>query len=241
VIDDDAIALELSSSSEESEKPGSRRPTANKQCRKSHSMRVKYPTKKRTEEEKETRRNLQLQASDKVDYEEYLRKNPSTELSLTLWSIQKGKFKPPKFDEEPRFYREKDRTACALDEQGRMVGTGSFYKRPYDATWEELNATQGRLMRVRTANLRPSDQINRELKGDDSDQESDWLNRTGHPVFHVKPLEARKAPNWSSFVVTKDYQNIKLPSAVAKEVSRRSKVQKRAAEELEKNPAAKSK
>jgi hypothetical protein len=242
-IDNDAVPIDSSSSSEESVAKGSRKLIKGKfKERKPNKWRLEFLKRKRDAEEGRARKNRQLQIVDKVDYEAYLKKNPPDKLTLTQWSIENGKFRPPKFDKKPRFHDEKNRSQCALDVKGCMVGTGSFYQRPYGAyTFEELHAPQSRTMRVRTKDLLPPDQINRELQGDDSDEESDWLNRTGHPVFHVKPLEARKATNRSLFVVTKDYQNTKLPSAVAKEVSRRSKVQKRAAEELEKKPAAKSK
>jgi hypothetical protein len=238
--------FEASSSSEEDKAPkGSlRMPAHSKYCRKSNKHRVEFLKKKRQSEEQQARKDRQLQSTCQAGYQEYLKQDndPREELSLTKWSVKHGKFKAPKFDKEPRFLNEKNRLPCALDEQGCIVGTGNFYKRPYGAyTWEELMATQEKTMRVRTQDLLIPDQIRREITGDDSGDDSDWLNRTGHPLFYIAPLAKHKEPNRSSFTIVIKGKQVQLPFAFAKDPVRRTKVQKKSAEEQEKKPAAKSK
>jgi hypothetical protein len=205
---------------------------------------VKFLTKKRQKEKEQIKKERQQLSACHAGYQEYLNKgnNPSDELSLTRWAAKYGKFKPPKFDKHPRYIDEKNKPVCAVDEGGGLVGTGKFYQRPYGAyTWEELHATQEKTMRIRTQDLLVPDQIRREITGDDSGEDSDWLNRTGHPLFWIQPLPKNKEPNRSGFTIAHKGKQIKLPYAFAKDPAQRTKVQRRSAEEQDKKIAAKPK
>jgi hypothetical protein len=83
---------------------------------------------------------------------------------------------------------------------------------------------------VRTCDLCPEDQVDRELKDDDSDRESDWLNRTSHPIYHVKVPEPKKQPNRvTAHVPNGEVPNITrhmVPSVFVVNPDRRSDIQK---------------
>ena len=78
------------------------------------------------------------------------------------------------------------------------------------------------------ADLHPTDAIKRELTGDDSDLDSDWLDCTGKPLFRVK--EPRVMPNCSHALITigKGTNAIKrdLPAAYAVDPTLRTEDQK---------------
>ena len=178
---------------------------------------------------------MQLQATCQVGHEEYLGKydgRKEEQLSFTKWATKHGKFKAPKYSKNPRYVNEKHIPECALDNKGCIVGTGSFYKRPYGHyTWEELYAPQEKYMRIRTADLLITDQIRREITGDDSGDDSDWLDRTGHPGFWI-PLPPKKMePNKHSFTMLKNGKHIKLPRAFASNPEKRTKIQRISLEE----------
>ena len=132
-----------------------------------------------------------------------------------------GTYIPPKFQnpDKPRWTKEKTLQPCATDDQDRKVGYGSYYKRAYaDYTCEEMLAKQGRSVRVRTKDLIPLDRVKRELAGDDSDLESDWLDRTGHQKGHVKSM--------GNMAANRTILNNNLPAAYATDKSKRTKLQK---------------
>ena len=161
--------------------------------------------------------------------------------SLSKWATKHGKFKAPKYSKNPRYLNEKQIPECAVDEKGCIVGTGSFYKRPYGHyTWEELYAPQEKYMRIRTQDLLITDQIRREITGDDSGDDSDWLDRTGHPVFWIQSPHKKMAPNRSSHTVSSKGKNVKLPLAFARDPERRTKIQRKSVEEQFGKPASKT-
>ena len=103
------------------------------------------------------------------------------------------------------------------------MGHGSFYKRSYaDYTCEEMLARQGRSLRVRTKDLIPFDRIKREMAGDDSDLDSDWLDRTGHAKGHIKSLGDMAA----NHALLTDRNGGFLPAAYAVDESKRTELQK---------------
>ena len=62
---------------------------------------------------------------------------------------------------------------------GKRSGYGSFFNRqPYDYSTAEYVTKQGHYDRIRTADCRPRDKDRRKRHNDDSDKESDWLERT---------------------------------------------------------------
>ena len=167
------------------------------------------------------KRNMRI---DKVAYEKHCDlNNEHNTLPLAEWIEQYGKFKPYKFGENPRWREEKKIKPCALDDQDRKVGHGSFYKRSYnDYTTEEMLARQGRSLRVRTKDLIPFDRIKREVAGDDSDKESDWLDRTGHAKGHISSLGDMAANR----ALLNDKKGGWLPAAYAVDESKRTELQK---------------
>ena len=175
---------------------------------------------------------MKLQASldkknmriDQVAYKKHCDlNNEHNALPLTEWIKQYGKFKPHKFGKDPRWREEKRIKPCAEDDQGRKVGHGSFYKRAYnDYTTEELLARQGRSLRIRTKDLIPFDRVKREMAGDDSDLESDWLDRTGHAKGHVPSLGDMAANR----TLLNDRMGGWLPAAYAVDESKRTELQK---------------
>jgi len=138
---------------------------------------VNWLERKHAKEAAQVKKDMQLQATCQVGYEEYLGKydgRKEEQLSFTKWATKHGKFKAPKYSKNPRYVNEKHIPECALDDKGCIVETGSFYKRTYGHyTWEELYAPQDKHLRIRTQDLLTSDQIRREITGDDSGDDSD--------------------------------------------------------------------
>ena len=77
-------------------------------------------------------------------------------------------------------------------------------------------------MRVGTKDLIPFDRVRREAAGDDSGEESDWLDRTGHPKGHIKTLGAKSANR----ALLDNGRAGFLPAAYATDESRRTECQK---------------
>ena len=93
---------------------------------------MEWLTKQYRAEAAQAKKDIQLQAACQAGYEKYLTQdNGPEELSLTKWTAKHGKFKAPKYNKHPRYVDEKKKPECALNDKGCIVGTGSFYKRPY--------------------------------------------------------------------------------------------------------------
>ena len=75
---------------------------------------------------------------------------------------------------------------------------------------------------IRTKDLIPFDRIKREMAGDDSDLESDWLDRTGHAKGHVKSLGDMAANR----ALLNDRKGGWLPAAYALDKNKRTEPQK---------------
>ena len=93
--------------------------------------------------------------------------------------------KPPlkksasKKKKEPRWKKEKKRIEPYIDGMGQIVGLGLWYmRRPYNYSRSERDAKQGDKDRVRTIDCHPSDQARRRAMRDDSEEPSDWKDRT---------------------------------------------------------------
>jgi hypothetical protein len=112
--------------------PGSQKLPVHSENTKLHCNRLAYLTRKRNKEQEESQKHLRVCAKDRVCYEEFIKKNPSSTMSITKWFQAHASHNPPKFDRNPRFLHEKKREPCALDAQGHLVGTGSFHRRYYN-------------------------------------------------------------------------------------------------------------
>ena len=78
----------------------------------------------------------------------------------------------------PRWYTKRTRGKSYLND-GTPTGFGSWYKRkPGHYSIEEFGAPRGHADRVRTADCIYEDQSKRIEEEDDSELESDWLDRT---------------------------------------------------------------
>ena len=86
------------------------------------------------------------------------------------------------------------RGKARTDRDGIRIGFGSFYKRcPGIYSREELNAKQGHANRVRTVDLIPEHKLARKQDGNDSEKESDWLDRTAiDPELHRAQRETEE-------------------------------------------------
>ena len=87
-------------------------------------------------------------------------------------------------------------------------------------------ARQGRTVRVCTKDLIPFDRVRREAAGDDSGEESDWLDCTCHPKGHIKSL-GKKAANRT---LLNNGLKDDLPAAYASDESKRTELQKQSFE-----------
>ena len=161
---------------------------------------------------------------DQVQYKKYKDvTNKYSAIPFSEWVVKYGKFQPFKFGPDPRWRKEKKYKPCAEDDQGRKTGHGSFYKRAYnDYTMEELLARQGRSVRIRTKDLIPFDRLKREMDGDDSELESDWLDRTGHAKGHIPSLGDKAANR----ILLNDLKGGWLPAAYAVDPKKRTELQK---------------
>ena len=75
--------------------------------------------------------------------------------------------------------QEKKRDEPRIDHMGQIVGTGSWYmRRPYNYSLVERCKKQGDKDRVRTIDCHHSDQAWRRARRDDSEEPSDWKERT---------------------------------------------------------------
>ena len=186
--------------------------------------RMLYLTKEESKMQLQAARDKNNMRIDQVQYKKYADvTNKYNALPFSEWVEQYGKFKPFKFGPDPRWRKEKKLKPCAEDDQGRKTGHGSFYKRAYnDYTTEELLARQGRSVRIRTKDLIPFDRVKREMAGDDSDRESDWLDRTGHAKGHVSSL----GDNAANRILLNDQKGGWLPAAYAADASKRTELQK---------------
>ena len=80
---------------------------------------------------------------------------------------------------EPCWKQEKKRDEPRIDKLGQIVGTGSWYmRRPYNYSLVEVSKKQGDKDRVRTVDCHHTDQIRRRKLRDDSEEPSDWKERT---------------------------------------------------------------
>ena len=89
---------------------------------------------------------------------------------------------------------ERSRGAQKRVEGGVRKGFGSFYgRKPGQYSVEEFAAARDNPDRVRTADLDEDDKIMRQEKGDDSERESDWFDRTGiNPAEYTKSNKKAK-------------------------------------------------
>ena len=60
---------------------------------------------------------------------------------------------------------------------------------------EELRTIQKLQDHSRSSDLEPQDALDRELRDDVSNEDSDWYGRTGQPLFCVEEIESNKKPN----------------------------------------------
>ena len=93
-----------------------------------------------------------------------------------------------------RWLDEVARAKVKRNKNGKAKGFGSWYDRkPGDYSKAELEAPQGHLDRVRTADLRPEHRAERELTDDDSHKPSDWGDRTSvNPAIYYAQKEAEQ-------------------------------------------------
>ena len=193
--------------------------------------RMRYLSRKRAAEKEEAYCSLRKQAAALAKFEEFKIKHPESQLTMTKYIKQNKLWERPKYKSKtPRWVDEKGRNKHPLDKQGEKVGFGTFYKIAYnDYTCEELICPQGLRDRPRTVDLNPTDVVKRELTEDDSDLESDWLDRTGKPLFHVEEPKPKDTPNrtYADITLGKGNNAIrkKLPSAYAADAKLRTNSQ----------------
>ena len=90
-----------------------------------------------------------------------------------LSSKNKAKALGPRWQQESR--REKSKT----DSKGKLVGFGSFFKRPFGRYSEaEFMAPMGHPDRIRTIDCKSVQIMERQAMEDDSDLETDWYERS---------------------------------------------------------------
>ena len=150
-----------------------------------HQERMLYHMEEENKMKSRAAYQIQLIQADQVAYKKHCQENhPENTMAQKLWIKKHGKYVVPAFKgpNKPRWGIKKDYVKCAIDDQNRFVGHGSYYKRAYgDYTWEELHARQGCSACVRTKDYVPFDRIQHGIDGDNSELESSWLDRTGHP------------------------------------------------------------
>ena len=94
---------------------------------------------------------------------------------------------------DPRWKQEKKLREPMIDGMGQIVGIGSCYmRRPYNYSRSELNAKQGNKDRVRTIDCHHTDQARRRAMRDDSEEPSDWKERTSLSMGEWRKREKQK-------------------------------------------------
>ena len=76
---------------------------------------------------------------------------------------------------------------------------------------------------MRTVDLTPEDRLSREVKDDDSQKNSDWHERTGHPLLRLSEVPKNLRPNRTKAYIFFGEEGKKyLPAAYAHEADRRT-------------------